>query len=159
MNHKLKQTVAALTLLAFSTTAWSSGRDEDYGSYTQSQQQTVNSANTATNTVTSANTLQASPSVNFTQPSTITLKNTPNVVAPNVYPSANCHGSTSGGFAVAGLGISGGSSWRDPDCGIRETARLFDGMGLREDAIHVLCSSPLAAAAPSCKARGGTSGR
>ena len=39
-----------------------------------------------------------------------TLNNVPNVYSPNVYPTAPCMGSTSGGVAVAGFGVSLGSS-------------------------------------------------
>jgi len=44
-----------------------------------------------------------------------------------------------------------GTSWTDDECGIRETARSFQGLGLKDDGLSVLCTSKYAAAAPSCK--------
>jgi hypothetical protein len=77
-------------------------------------------------------------------------KNTPSVFSGNVYPTAPCMGSTTVGGAGVGFGFSVGSSWTDDECGIRETARSFRGMGLDVDALKVLCTSKYAAAAPSC---------
>lgn len=79
-----------------------------------------------------------------------TVKNVPAVVTGNVYPTAPCMGSSAVGGSGVGFGFSIGSSWKDDECGIRETARSFNGMGLKEDALKVLCTSAYAAAAPSC---------
>jgi hypothetical protein len=59
-------------------------------------------------------------------------------------------GSSTVGAAGVGFGLSVGSSWTDDECGIRETARSFDGMGMKSDAIKVLCASKYAAVAPAC---------
>lgn len=83
---------------------------------------------------------------------TTTLKNVPNVIAPNILPTSPCMGSTSIGGAVAGFGIGGGTSWKDADCGYRETARVFLQANMPADGIAVLCTSEYAASAPSCKA-------
>ena len=79
------------------------------------------------------------------------VKNVPDVTAPNVYPTSPCMGSSSIGGSGIGFGFSVGSSWTDDECGIRETARSFSGMNMKEDALAVLCSSKYAAVAPSCK--------
>lgn len=79
------------------------------------------------------------------------LENVPDVSSPNVYPTSPCMGSSSMGGAGVGFGISFGTSWKDDDCGVRETARSFAGMGMKEDALAVLCSSEYAKSAPSCK--------
>jgi hypothetical protein len=96
----------------------------------------------------------ASPPANTRQDldysGTYTIKNVPNAIAPNIYPSANCHGSTGVGGAVAGFGVTFGSSWQDEDCQYRETARMFHQMGMNGDAVAVLCSSPFAVNAPAC---------
>lgn len=84
---------------------------------------------------------------------TITTKNTPGLVAGNVYPTAPCMGTTTAGGVTTALGLTFGTSWKDDDCSIRETARSFATMQMNDDAIAVLCSSAYAAAAPSCKAR------
>lgn len=80
-----------------------------------------------------------------------TVKNVPTAIAPSVYPTAPCMGSTSAGASGVGFGVSFGSSWTDDECGIRETARSFSGLGLQEDAVIVLCTSKYAAAAPACQ--------
>lgn len=79
------------------------------------------------------------------------VKNVPTAIAPTVYPTSPCMGSTSAGASGVGFGVSFGSSWTDDECGIRETARSFAGMQMREDALAVLCSSKYAAVAPACK--------
>lgn len=82
-------------------------------------------------------------------PTKTRLANVPAVSAPNIYPTSPCMGSTSVGGSGVGFGFTLGSSWKDDDCGIRETARLF---GLNTpDGIAVACQSSYAAAAPSCK--------
>ena len=78
------------------------------------------------------------------------VKNVPSVFSGNVYPTAPCMGSSSIGGAGVGFGFSIGSSWTDDECGIRETSRSFNGLGLKDDAIKILCTSKYAAAAPSC---------
>jgi hypothetical protein len=79
-----------------------------------------------------------------------TVKGVPNVFSGNVYPTAPCMGSSTVGGAGVGFGFSVGSSWTDDECGIRETARSFAGMGMKEDSLAILCTSKYAAAAPSC---------
>lgn len=81
-----------------------------------------------------------------------TIRNTPPVTAPNILPTSPCMGSSSLGVGVTGFGISGGTSWKDEDCGYRETARVFLQAGMPKDGIAVLCASPYAAQAPSCQA-------
>ena len=84
-------------------------------------------------------------------PNDYTVRTVPNVLTGAVYPTAPCMGSSQVGGAGVGFGFSVGTSWTDEECGIRETARSFSGMGLKDDALAVLCTSKYAAAAPSCK--------
>jgi hypothetical protein len=81
----------------------------------------------------------------------VEIRNVPNVFGGNVYPTAPCMGSSTIGGAGVGFGVSIGSSWTDDECGIRETARSFNTMGMKEDAVKVLCASKYAAAAPACQ--------
>ena len=82
-----------------------------------------------------------------------TVKNVPSVFSGNVYPTAPCMGSSTVGGAGVGFGFSVGTSWKDDECGIRETSRSFSGLGMKEDALAVLCTSEYAKAAPACVAR------
>lgn len=89
--------------------------------------------------------------VNTNISGTTTLRNVPNVVPPNILPTSPCMGSSSIGGSVAGFGIGGGTSWKDTDCGYRETARVFMQAGRMDDGIAVLCASEYAGSAPVCK--------
>lgn len=84
-------------------------------------------------------------------PSTQTIKGVPSVSAGNVFPTSPCMGGTQVGGSGVGFGFSVGTSWTDDECGKRETARSFQGMGLSADALAILCSSTYAKAAPSCQ--------
>jgi len=81
---------------------------------------------------------------------TYSIRSTPDAMAPNVYPTSPCMGSSSVGGSGMAFGFSVGTSWTDDECGIRETARSFAGMGMNDDAVKVLCSSKYAAVAPAC---------
>jgi hypothetical protein len=78
------------------------------------------------------------------------IKNTPGIALGSIYPTAPCMGSSQVGGSGPGFSIGIGTSWKDDDCGIRETARSFYSIGLRDDAIAVLCTSEYAKVAPSC---------
>jgi hypothetical protein len=80
-----------------------------------------------------------------------TVKNVPAFALGNVYPTAPCMGSSQVGGAGVGFSIGVGTSWTDEECSLRETSRSFSGLGLKEDALAILCTSKYAAAAPSCK--------
>jgi len=69
----------------------------------------------------------------------------------SLYPTAPCMGTSNLGGGNGFFSIGVGSSWTDDECGIRETARSFSGLGLKDDAVSVLCSSKYAAIAPICK--------
>ncbi len=95
-------------------------------------------------------TYNAAPAV--AQRGTTTIRNTPEVSASNIAPTAPCMGGVSIGGSGPGLGLVFGGTWKDGDCSLRETARSFAGLGLTQDAIAILCASEYAAAAPSCAA-------
>jgi len=78
-------------------------------------------------------------------------RNTPAFGLGNVYPTAPCMGSSQVGGSGVGFSIGIGTSWTDDECGIRETSRSFQTLGLTGDAVKVLCTSKYAAAAPVCK--------
>jgi hypothetical protein len=107
----------------------------------------LNYANAGAGSVAGASSGASTSNVDFNITSP---KNTPAVFSGNVYPTAPCMGSSTVGGAGVGFGFSVGSSWTDDECGIRETARSFAGMGMKEDSLAILCTSKYAAAAPSC---------
>lgn len=89
--------------------------------------------------------------VNTNYPNKQRIYNVPNVSLPAVYPTSPCMGSTSIGGSGVGFGIGFGTSWTDDECGIRETARSFNGLGLKDDAVSVLCTSKYASVAKACQ--------
>jgi hypothetical protein len=78
------------------------------------------------------------------------VKTNPPVFAPSINPTSPCMGSTVVGGSGGLIGLTIGSSWKDDDCGYRETARMFHEIGLQKDAIAVLCASEYAKSAPAC---------
>ena len=79
-----------------------------------------------------------------------TVKNVPSIALGNTYPTSPCMGSSQVGGSGVGFSIGVGTSWTDDECGIRETSRSFNGLGLKDDALAILCTSKYAVAAPSC---------
>lgn len=84
-------------------------------------------------------------------PSQIEIKTPGTASVPNIYPTSPCMNTTSTNISWMGGAFSGGTSWKDDDCGIRETARLFYGHGKTEDGDAVMCSSDYAKVAPTCQ--------
>ena len=78
----------------------------------------------------------------------------PDFTLGNVYPTAPCMGSSQIGGSGVGFSVGVGTSWTDHECGKRETARSFAAIGLKDDALAILCSSEYAAVAPICKTIG-----
>lgn len=64
------------------------------------------------------------------QRGSVTVKNTPDVSASNIAPTAPCMGGVSVGGSGPGFGLVFGGAWKDGDCSLRETARSFAGLGL-----------------------------
>lgn len=159
MKSHVSALVAALFLSTSFQVSASDFWDRDYSYNTNSNynhnSNTLNAKSTARASSTVVN--STSNSVTNTDSGQMhysggyTLENVPDAIAPNVYPTSPCMGSSSMGGAGVGFGISFGTSWKDDDCGVRETARSFAGMGMKEDALAVLCSSEYAKSAPSCK--------
>jgi len=94
-----------------------------------------------------------SQAINFDLPAQendITLRNTAPGIAPNIYPAGNCYQVWSGGIGVPGFNASGGKSVLDEGCRKLEWVRMAYQVGMRDAAIHALCSMPEAADVPQC---------
>jgi len=63
--------------------------------------------------------------VSDTHPDHVTLKNVANVYPPNANTTATCYVGISGGAAVPGFAVSGGSAKLDSQCTLRMDAREF----------------------------------
>lgn len=64
----------------------------------------------------------------------------PSVAPPALYASGVCVRGSSFGVAGPGVGIGGGRAYPDPECDIREAARVLDGVGAHALALKVLCT-------------------
>lgn len=124
------------------------------GAKSNAQNLTTTDVHNTNNNITGGNTLSvttpADTSVRYS--GGYEVKNVPGFALGNVYPTTNCAHSTQVGGSGVGFGFTVGTSYLDEECSLRETSRSFAGMGLKEDALHVLCSSKFSVAAPSCKA-------
>ena len=85
------------------------------------------------------------------QPSTVRIKNTPDLGSLNIPATAPCVVGYGAGVVAPGIGVNFGGAYTDDDCGSRETARSFVGMGDIQSAVEVLCASKYAAVAKVCK--------
>lgn len=85
------------------------------------------------------------------QPSTVKIKNTPDLGSLNIPATAPCVVGYGAGVVAPGIGVNFGGAYTDDDCGSRETARSFVGMGDIQSAVEVLCASKYAAVAKVCK--------
>jgi hypothetical protein len=71
---------------------------------------------------------------------TTTLKNVPSIGAPALITSNDtCMGTTSGGLAVAGFGLSIGSTWSDDNCIMLKNSREFWNMGMKAASMARMC--------------------
>lgn len=73
-------------------------------------------------------------------------------IAPTIFPTAPCMGSSSLGGSATLISLSGGTSWTSDECMILETARSFDQAGYAADGLAVRCQGKWAKSAPSCQA-------
>jgi hypothetical protein len=76
-----------------------------------------------------------------TRPKSTTVRNVPSPDTPNVYPSAPCRIARSAGLSFAGGALSGGASIEDVECTLRETARVFQYLGVPEVGLHLMCTN------------------
>lgn len=118
------------------------GQDQTQGQLQGQQQGQVQSTENSNNA-------SQSTAITFAAPRTYRPP-VNSAIAPTVFPTAPCMGSTSGGVTGTLISISGGSSWESKECMILETARNFEQAGAVVDAMHVRCQGKYAKIAPSC---------
>jgi hypothetical protein len=68
-----------------------------------------------------------------------TVRNTPEVIAPNVLGGNACAVGASGGIALPGFGLAMGATWADRACERRQQAALLFNMGEQKVALELLC--------------------
>ena len=73
-------------------------------------------------------------------PDKITIKNTPSMMAPDIFPTVSCFKPViSGALSWAGFGASAGGGVIDEDCVKREYIRLAFAMGMMDRAAFLWC--------------------
>lgn len=78
--------------------------------------------------------------VNFNQPQSQTIKNTPGLFAGGLTSSMDtCLGSTSGGVATPGFGFTLGGTVVDQNCVLRKNVDLLYRMGMTAAALALIC--------------------
>lgn len=75
-------------------------------------------------------------------PGSVKIRNTPTVVAPDVFPTVPCFRTGSISGAGPGLGFSWGGGKIDPGCEAREEIRLAAAVGLINRALYRWCQLP-----------------
>jgi len=68
-----------------------------------------------------------------------TVRNTPEVIPPNVVGGNPCSVGASGGMALAGFGIAAGGTWADRQCERRQQAALLFNIGKQKAAVALMC--------------------
>ncbi len=68
-----------------------------------------------------------------------TVRNTPEVIAPNVVGGNPCAVGASGGLALPGFGVSAGTTWADKACELRQKVALLFNMGEQSLAREIMC--------------------
>ncbi len=68
-----------------------------------------------------------------------TLRNTPEVIPPNVVGGNPCAVGASGGVSAPGFGLALGATWADKACERRQQAALLFNMGEQKVALELMC--------------------
>lgn len=145
---KIKSLFAVL-LMATASTAFATSTTETKCSTCGGTDVEAKVEGTATSDATNSGVNQE---INFNSPEkqhveysgTQTIKNVPSMNAPSLASSNDtCMGSTSGGVAVAGFGLSLGSTWTDKNCTMLKNSRELWNMGMKAASLARMCMDDL----------------
>lgn len=72
------------------------------------------------------------------------VKSVPNAIAPSLTTTLTetCMGSSTGAVSVMGMGVSGGTTWKDEECVRRLNARELAALGEKDAAKELMCGNP-----------------
>ena len=79
------------------------------------------------------------PTVNMNYSGSYTVRNTPEVIPPNVMGGNPCAVGASGGLSMPGFGLAMGATWADRSCERRQQAALLFNMGEQKVALELMC--------------------
>ena len=69
---------------------------------------------------------------------------------PGSFSMNECMGSSAAGFANRIISIGGSTTWKDDTCEKFKAAADLDRLGMKEDALFILCEAKIMTNAPSC---------
>ncbi len=134
---KIVTTITAIIALMISATAFSSSTGGTSTSTSSSGSQAEAGAANGTN-------YQGNTTINQTSTGVKQHKWVPDASSPGLTTTLTetCMGSSSGGFSISGLGLSGGTTWTDEACVRRLDARELGSQGAKAASLELLCSNP-----------------
>ena len=147
MKVHIRVFTSLLLVLGFAAGAQATDKTPNHSQWQdQSQEQEQNQYNEQYTDQTNAQ----STDISIIPENDITLRNTAPAIAPNIYPAGNCYMVWSGGIGIPGFNATGGKSVLDDGCRKLEWVRMAYQIGMRDAAIHALCSMPEASGVPQC---------
>lgn len=117
--------------------AVSNTRSSSTASANPTQTATQTSSNATTVNVSEASGSSGTTGMNYS--GSYTVRNTPEVIPPNVVGGNPCAVGASGGIALPGFGLAAGGTWADKACERRQQAALLFNMGEQKVAIELMC--------------------
>ena len=128
-------TIAAAAALMISTSVWAGGAT----SVSESESGSAAEAGASNGT-----NYQGNTTINQSSTGVKQHKFVPDAIAPGLTTTLTetCMGSTSGGFAISGLGLSGGTTWTDSACVRRLDARELGSQGAKAASLERMCEDP-----------------
>jgi hypothetical protein len=93
------------------------------------------------------------PNTTINYSGSYTVRNTPEVIPPNVMGGNPCAVGASGGISTPGFGLAMGATWADRACERRQQAALLFNMGEQKVALELMCQDDNIRAAMKVAAR------
>ncbi len=113
------------------------GGDTGAGTGTSTGTGTTSSSSSATVNTGGGGGDPSSTNVNYS--GGYTVRNTPEVIPPNVMGGNPCAVGASGGISTPGFGLAMGATWADRACERRQQAALLFNMGEQKVALELMC--------------------
>jgi hypothetical protein len=110
-------------------------------------------ATTTAATTTAGTGTAGDPTTNLNYSGSYTVRNTPEVIPPNVMGGNPCAVGASGGISAPGFGLAMGATWADRACERRQQAALLFNMGEQKVALELMCQDDNVRAAMKIAAR------
>jgi hypothetical protein len=117
----------------------SSSRSAAVGNVTNVYAGTSGGSSTTGTATTTAGSTGTDPTTNLNYGGSYTVRNTPEVIPPNVMGGNPSAVGASGGVSMPGFGLAMGATWADHACERRQQAALLFNMGEQKVALELMC--------------------